>query len=338
MSQISRKKTLIKLIIVLILAILSFYFAFKKYSCDNYVCVENNSIDYKVYLKDNPYFDTKYLEKNKTYITSLIDYIDVSFEYNVNFEENVSGKINYQIIAEIIADKLGNDIGNYWTKKYKITDLQTSILKNKKDYSINLQDKIDYSKYNEILEEFIEEYGLQSDSKLKVSLVVTGDLNKDKNNEQIDILSEVSLNMPLSQKAIEGKINVENNCDKNIAQKEDKLAKIRDVFKPLFFVEVLIFCYYLCAYFQELKKKERMMGYRDKIRKIVNDYDGIIIKVDTVNVDKYSKIDVKTMEDLINVYNNVREPINFWYSFEKSIFFIINNNICYMYIVKKEGE
>ena len=33
---------------------------------------ENNSdIDYKVYLKDNNFFDEKYIEKGKTYITNL---------------------------------------------------------------------------------------------------------------------------------------------------------------------------------------------------------------------------------------------------------------------------
>ena len=81
-----------------------------------------------------------------------------------------------------------------------------------------------------------------------------------------------------------------------------------------------------------------MMGYREKIKKITNDYDGIIIRVNNINIENYVRIDIKTVEDLINVYNNTREPINFWYSYEKSVFFIINNNTCYVYTIKKEGE
>ena len=51
------------------------------YSQDVVNYVENSSIDYKVYLKKNNYFDTPFLEKNKVYITSLIDYIDIDFSY-----------------------------------------------------------------------------------------------------------------------------------------------------------------------------------------------------------------------------------------------------------------
>ncbi|MBQ6992490.1 MAG: hypothetical protein IJN50_06265 [Clostridia bacterium] len=338
MSKISRKKILIKLIIIFVLAILSFCFGFKKCSYNKCLFVEDNSVDYKVYLKDNAYFETPYLEKNKTYITSLIDYIDTSYKYKVDFENEVSGKINYQIVAEIKADKVGNEIGNYWTKKYELTELETKEIKNKSECTINLQNKIEYNKYNETLNSFIEEYNLQAESILEVALVVTGNVKQDKNSEEIAISSEISLNMPLSQKAIEGKIVVENDCEKNMAQTQDKLAKLRDIFKPLFFIEVLIFCYYVFQYIQELKKKGSMMGYREKIKKITNDYDGIIIRVDNINIENYVRIDVKTVEDLINVYNNTREPINFWYSYEKSVFFIINNNTCYVYTIKKEGE
>ena len=34
---------------------------------------ENNDINYKVYLKENDFFDSEYLEKGRTYITSLIE-------------------------------------------------------------------------------------------------------------------------------------------------------------------------------------------------------------------------------------------------------------------------
>ncbi len=43
---------------------------------DSYVTLkynEDNSINYKVYLKPNNYFDTQYLGENRTYSTSIID-------------------------------------------------------------------------------------------------------------------------------------------------------------------------------------------------------------------------------------------------------------------------
>ena len=47
---------------------------------------ENNSINYKVYLKENHYFETPYLEENGWYITNLIDYLDIDYRYIISFE------------------------------------------------------------------------------------------------------------------------------------------------------------------------------------------------------------------------------------------------------------
>ena len=47
---------------------------------------EDNDIDYKVYLKENAFFEEPFIEKGKTYITSLIDYIDADYSYNIFFD------------------------------------------------------------------------------------------------------------------------------------------------------------------------------------------------------------------------------------------------------------
>jgi len=337
LSKINDNKIFMKLIIAFILGILSFCFGFKKYELEKYAYIENNSVDYKVYLKENSYFDTPYLEKNKTYITSLIDYIDASFNYDVNFTEAVSGSINYQIVADIMADKGGNEIGNYWTKRYVLTEIQTKDIKSESQYLINLNNKIEYNKYNEILNGFINEYNLQAESTLKVALVVTGKVKTDKTNEEIDISSEIALNVPLSKKAIEGEIIAEGNNKKaDIIEVQDKMENIRNVVKSLFIVDVFIFCYYLFQYIENTRKRNSSMSYRKKIERILDEYDGIIARVKNVNIDNFVRIDVKLMDDLINVYNSIREPINFWYGSEQSIFFIINNSSCYVYTIIKE--
>ena len=56
---------------------------FKKCETSKHIYREDNSVDYKVFLKENGFFDKPYLEKNKTYITSLIDYIEFFLIYNI---------------------------------------------------------------------------------------------------------------------------------------------------------------------------------------------------------------------------------------------------------------
>ena len=78
------------------------------------------------------------------------------------------------------------------------------------------------------------------------------------------------------------------------------------------------------------------MSYRDKIKKINSDYEDIITNVKSIDTDKFSIINVESFEDLVSVYNSIREPINFLYGAQESKYFIIKQNACYMYTIKKE--
>ena len=44
---------------------------------------ENSLIDYKVYLKENNFFEKEYLEKNNQYISSIIKNIEATFKYEL---------------------------------------------------------------------------------------------------------------------------------------------------------------------------------------------------------------------------------------------------------------
>ena len=76
------------------------------------------------------------IDKGKTYITSLIDYLALKFDYNIRFNENVNGKLKYNIIAVISAEKNNNQIGSYWEKKFMLTEPKEYIIDNKKEISI----------------------------------------------------------------------------------------------------------------------------------------------------------------------------------------------------------
>ena len=78
------------------------------------------------------------------------------------------------------------------------------------------------------------------------------------------------------------------------------------------------------------------LNYRDTIKKINSDYEDIITKVKSINVNDFAVIDVESFEDLLNVYNSIREPINFLYGNNESRFFIIKGKSCYMFTLHKE--
>ena len=114
---------------------------------------EDNDIDYKVYLKDNDFFEEDYIEKGKTYITSLIDHIEINYKYNIDFSDEVDAEYKYKVMAKIESNK-ADTTGNYWTKEIDITKEITEKVTNKPNYSINQQVSLNYNEYNELLNSF----------------------------------------------------------------------------------------------------------------------------------------------------------------------------------------
>ena len=89
-----RKKVfiLVSLIVVTFLFALSFLFIFITGNKLHYVKYnEKNNTSYKVFIKDNEFFNNDYLEKDNEYISSLIEKIEANFDYSINVEEKDNG-------------------------------------------------------------------------------------------------------------------------------------------------------------------------------------------------------------------------------------------------------
>ena len=96
---------------------------------------EDSNIDYKVYLKENDFFDNNYLGPNNQYISTLIDYITANFNYQLNVErDDIDYKYKYRIEANVEVIELNDNnllVGDYDTKKaYEVT---INFLKERKD-------------------------------------------------------------------------------------------------------------------------------------------------------------------------------------------------------------
>ena len=319
-----------------LLAITFYLFGFTDNKCIKYSYLEDNDIDYKVYLKENDFFDSKYLEKDKTYITSLIDYIDIDFNYNVNFNKEVYGDLKYKIIAVIEASKTNNQIGSYWDKKYDLTEIKTKTINNQKSINIRETLKIDYQEYNELLTRFIETYKLSSDGYLTIALEVTGSPQINK-NISLPIDSQLSLKIPLSKIAVEGTINTINNNNQKEITENVRDKDLRFVFyKILFLIDVMILIYILFKYFYHIARNRKLMSYDANIKKILNDYSSIMVRVSSLNTKNLNKIKVSSFDDLLVVYNDIRTPINYIEKKNKSEFIIIFEQMAWVYTILEE--
>ena len=322
-------------ILVIVLNIVMFKKGFYKINVETVMYKENNSINYKVYLKKNNFFDVKYLEEDKTYITSLIDYIKVNYNYNIKFDSPVSGKYRYYVLATVEANKPNNESGNYWTKNYKLSDEKTITLDKSTEYTINQEIKIDYNKYNKALNEFKSTLGLATSGMLKVYLVVDSDLTTKGMN--LSIPGNLQLKMPLSEKTIEATIDSDaKNHVKEItkvvetqAQKTKKLAALG--------ISFLIEIFVLLALTFINRKNRKVNVFENTINKYLDTYDSIIVNIDKFpTLSNYNVIEVSSFEELLDAHSEVRMPINFYKYNSKTCYFILmNDKTVWKYTMKK---
>ena len=324
------------LLIFLVIGIGSLYVGLNTKKTISLKYQENNDIDYKVFLKDNDFFEQNYIEKGKTYITSLIDYIQINYNYNIDFSDEVDAEYKYKVMAKIESNK-SDTTGNYWTKEIDITKELTEKVSDKPNYSINQQVNIDYNQYNELLNEFKKSVGLtNSTGLLSVYLII--DSNVSTKEIKTPIKSNLVLKLPLSELAIEASIDsdVSNNIKvikKSV--KEDGLFYNILVALGLFCIVLAIFLVFVLIRSKRLYKKN--YKYDLELDKILSTYDSIIVNIkDLPNIDDYDVIKVESFEELIDAHSEIRKPINYYRTVDYSIFLLMNDNIVWEYILRRK--
>ena len=336
-----RKKKILKygvIILVLTVIAISLFALQLKDNKDGIVKYdEESSLDYKVYLKDNEFFGDKYLEKDKQYIASLIDYIDTTFNYDLTLT-NKDGDYDYSYRIEAEVDVKNPDNNNSLYKSSEmLVNTKKGVGHGKKTTNITEKLKIDYNKYNELISKFIETYDLSNlDSTLSINMYVDfygncGNLEKDNKN------SVIKLVIPLTRKtvAIDMSSDVTNTTDSYI-----NCGKGNSV---IFLVLALLACgidicliVELVRYFET--SKSPLDVYNTKLKKILNYYGSFIQKINNdYDMSKSQILKVDSFDDMLEIRDTLQAPILMLENKDKyGVFFIIPTayNVLYTYALR----
>lgn len=301
---------------------------------------EYGKIDYKVYLKENDFFDNDYLEANNQYIANLIDYITADFNYNLSMtEKNINYKYSYRIEAVVNVKEEGtnNSLYNFTESLFESTE-NTSNSNERVTIKENI--KIDYAKYNDIIKKFISVYELEdTNSTLTINMYVNAigsceDFSNDTSNESI-----MTLEIPLTTKTMA--IDISNNminADDNILICKKEYANT-----PLFLVmsvvagiaDILILIK-LVKY--EIKTRSAETIYEKELKKILNNYRSYIQKINNnFELKGYQALKVDTFNDILEIRDTIQQPILMVENEDKNgVYFIIpsNTKVLYMYGLK----
>ena len=332
------KKNITYIFLIIVLVFISIIFADRSYRLKKYESLsykETIATSYRVYLDDDSYYNTPYLDEGMQYISNIIDYVDVTFSYINSFADSLT--YNAETKAEAIVTIVDTDDNN------KVIYKNTEVIENTKKDSdtsgtINKVKnfKIDYAKYNKITNEFKTKYGISAKCNLRINYYVnyTG---KYKGLNNISRNTVMYLDIPLSEQMINITKNapVINNSSFDGTSSNTATNTILYVLAIICDLIALVFLFKVVS--NKIAVSKETSKYDKFINKTLKQYDSYITEAEHETTNKENMVRISTFRELLDVRNNINKTIVYIRIDDNtSKFEIIDGNTLYYYVANRE--
>lgn len=308
-------------------------------------CTENGNIDYEVAISKNQEALPSILESNMSYVSSLINTVDLKVNYNLSYDRSLEHGSKYKILADFfIIDKDVSKGGGdnvlmsftdelYSAERYVETSDKISLSK---------EIHVPYRKYNKIAEEFSEKNDIDVQSYVNVRVVINTD-GKSENVESMDRQSEISLKIPLGSKTID--IDETNSQINEAFVFDAYIPNVRNIALGIvclvLAVTVLTMeCTIVSSYIPKYK------SYYKRLRFIFKNYSNIIIEIiDSAPIEEMlnEKLPIRYVEDfehLVLASEILHQPIKCYSKNSgNTTYFVLDNANFerYIYIIQNDA-
>lgn len=331
-------KQIILMVFTLILSLGMIYYALNNTNKESISYTQNGNVDYKVCLKENNFYSQNCLDKNMSYVSSLIKNVGLTFNYDLNTSEQLNVKTEYEVTAKLVISNAENT-SKYFEQKYILQDKTSEgISQINNEYKISKNIDIDYDYYNTIASTFKSQYGVETNSYIEVSFQV---FHTNKENEDIRVPSPnpVILNIPLSQKSININMTASGINKQETQNIESSIFTLNNIICLFIGIIALIVCLISGLKIAKMLTliKEKKNNYDKFMEKILREYDRLIVETSTLpKFNNYFLTKVNSFGELIDVRDNLRLPIMYYEvaKHQKCHLYIIDNKNLYLLTVK----
>lgn len=283
-----------------------------KVSNDGVSYNEKGRVDYKVYLKENNYYESNYLDRDMQYIASLINTINADFKYEMHSTNELKYNYSYKIIGTIkVTDKV--NVNKILYSKDEVLKEEIKSETNSKYFIINSDVDIDYTKYNDYVNSYKRDYGLSANAYLEVKMLVKVN-GKDGNlQNDIDLNEALKIIIPLSEQTIEINSNSINNSNSILYSHKLEISGII----ILGIISIVIGLIEFIISINNMMKS-KIDPYEKELNRLLKNYDTYIITAtndfkedkDIVKVEKFNELlDAQKIEQVPIIFYEV-EPGN----------------------------
>lgn len=320
--------------ILIAMIFLLLYINGNKYQYIKYT--EQNNTTYKVYLKENDFFNKDYLLKDNEYISTLINNIEANFNYFLSVEEDVTYNYSYKIESNVYAKRKSSS-------EYLYNETTTIIDKvekttNENNIKINKNLNIDYNMYNNLMKKFVNIYSLEDiESVLTINMYinVVGACNEFNEETQKDTVLSVKIPLTTRVVDIELRDNLLNNQNNLIeCKKTIENAAIFLILSLIFTISSTIIIILMIKYIIKTRTAENI--YQKEMKKILNNYGSYIQTLsNSIDLTNYQLLHIDSFTDLLEISETIRQPILLKENNEKTgAYFLILTSFGTIYIYR----
>ncbi len=298
---------------------------------------ESGTNDYRVMLKENDHYEDSTLGPGLSYITSIIDTINIDFFYELSSNEIMDLNYEYEVYADLIINNRNEPDLVVHQKTYEI--LSEAIVLNGSTFIIDEEVLIDYDTYEDYVLSFKDDYSLSIDSNLVVTFKVKATGVSDSIDNKLDSSKTMSVTIPIGEQTIEIDQSKKVYGSSYITDIND--AKIENM--PLFIFSILLGVFGISAIlsaFIGITKLSKKDIYQSTIKKYLREFDRMIItsKQPSINESSFeNKIRVMSIEELVDAHDTTGSPIIYYEVVpdEKSYFIIAAGNTLYKLTISR---
>ena len=163
-----------KILIAIIVLIVSVVLFLKSSNIVEDVLVSYNTdsnIDYKVFIFENDYIKEKYMEQGKTYITDLVDNIDLTFNYKLSSSKKLESSYKYTVVANVFA-KYKTTGQELWKEEIPLVEEQELLASDEKNMDISINTKLPFKTINDKVENFKVKFNIPITAYVDVALKI----------------------------------------------------------------------------------------------------------------------------------------------------------------------
>lgn len=307
------KRLIITIVLLLVLSLSCFMITSKVLKLGKQEVItykEKGTTDYKVYLKQNTFYEKDYLEKGMMYVASLIKNINLTFDYAFQADAKLDYTIDYDVMAKInITNPAGTSV--IFEKDYTLKENQKLEYKDKDKIEIKENVIIDYDYYNRLANSFKSTYEIEPSSNLIIYIKINKIIKESGEVLSIPKDTKMDISIPLTQKTVDISIDESKVENSSTATKSVQFS-LKNIILMTIAVVLFIACVIVFIEMTELISllAPQTSKYDRKIKRILKDYSRYIVTSNT-NLDFSSKtvIDVNTFDELMDVRDSLKVPI-----------------------------